>query len=241
MTAHYRTLARRLSPDVIPVFPLDGAVLLPGCDLPLNIFEPRYLNMIEDALRADRLIGMVQNAVSDDRAAPSESAMEPLTPIGGLGRIKQFSETEGGRYLVVLRGLKRFSILGDANITSPYRQARVSYDGFDGDIESHRRPDLPKALTESSAERAKLVAAMKGYARTLGVALDWEALKSVPIDDLVDQGAMISPFRPFDKQSLLEADDGRARRRLLIGLMTLYSQNDEGKTQDDDTPRKDLQ
>ena len=108
MSAHYKSLARRTNPDSVALFPLNGTVLLPGCDLPLNIFEPRYLNMIDDALKGERLIGMVQ----------SESSK--LKSIGGLGRISQFSETDDGRYLVVLKGLKRFRIEKELDVSTPY-------------------------------------------------------------------------------------------------------------------------
>jgi len=112
MSAHYKSLARRTNPDKLALFPLNGTVLLPGCDLPLNIFEPRYLNMIDDALRTERLIGMIQARGNE------------LVKIGGLGRISQFSETEDGRYLVVLKGLKRFELTEELTVrvrrTRPY-------------------------------------------------------------------------------------------------------------------------
>lgn len=241
MSAHLRTLARRLSPETIPVFPLGGTILLPGCELPLNIFEPRYLNMIEDSLKADRLIGMVQNAVDPSKHAPHSDGAKPLAPVGALGRIKQFSETDDGRYLIVLTGLKRFKILGDAEGTSPYRRAHVSYDAFERDIDAHIAPTLPKALSENAQERSVMTAAMKGFARAIGVEVDWDALQSVPMDSLVDQASMISPFDAFDKQSLLEAPDHEARRRLLVGLMTMYAKTAGGRGEDKTPPSKDLQ
>lgn len=238
MTAHLRTLSRRFCPDIIPVFPLDGAVLFPGCELPLNIFEPRYLNMIEDSLRADRLIGMVQNAVGAEQTSATARGAK-LAPIGTLGRIKQFAEFDDGRYMIVLVGLKRFRIMTEAEARTPYRQAQVSYEDFTSDIEAHSPPSMPKALSEDKSTRAELTAAMKGFARSLGVEVDWDALGTVAINSLVDQSAMISPFRPFDKQSLLEASTPEARRRLLIALMTLYmSEADKGN---DPGARKDLQ
>ena len=219
MSTHLKALAKRTSPDVIPVFPLGGTVLLPGCDLPLNIFEPRYLNMIDDALKSDRLIGMVQPSEGGDA-----ETYAGLNSVGGLGRIVQFAEAEDGRYMVVLRGLKRFRLLAKAEKKTPYAQAKISFEGFESDIEIHDDKDVPEAFSGGKEQRAALTMAMKSYAKTLGVQLDWDSLKEIPLPRLVDQAAMISPFGAEDKQSLLEAKSHEDRRRLLIGLMHLYSE-----------------
>lgn len=212
MSAHYKSIARRTNPDSIALFPLNGTVLLPGCDLPLNIFEPRYLNMIDDALKGERLIGMVQ---ADDGV---------LKEIGGLGRISQFSETEDGRYLVVLKGLKRFRIVEEIKGPSPYRQAKISFDGFEADADTHNAKQTSEALSESGrSDRAALTVAMKSLAKAIKVQVDWDTLKEIPLPLLVNQAAMISPFQAADKQSLLEAGTADDRRRLLIGLMHLYA------------------
>ncbi|NNE57462.1 MAG: peptidase S16 [Hellea sp.] len=212
MSSHYKALARRTKPEVISIFPLSGTVLLPGCDLPLNIFEPRYLNMIDDALKSDRLIGMVQ--VDGDQ----------VKSVGGLGRIIQFSETEDGRYVIVLRGLKRFTIKDEMPLTRPYREARVSYEDFADDPDFHLPEKLPEAMSDIGGEnRAALTRAMKSLASTLGVDVDWDALSEIPLPRLIDQASMISPFKAEDKQSLLEAENTEERRRLLIGLMHLYA------------------
>ena len=212
MGTHLKALASRTNPKTVALFPLSGTVLLPGSDLPLNIFEPRYLNMIDDALKAERLIGMVQE-LEDGR----------LTKIGGLGRIIQFAEMEDGRYMVVLRGLKRFHLGADIQAKTPYMQANVNFVGFEADVNIHEDSQTPEALSVNKSERGALTMAMKSYAKTLGVRLDWANLKQIPLDRLVDQAAMISPFGPEDKQSLLEAKTHEDRRRLLIGLMHLYS------------------
>ena len=217
MSAHYKSLTRRTSPEQLAVFPLNGAVLLPACDLPLNIFEPRYLNMVDDALKGERLIGMVQN--QDGR----------LAKIGGLGRITQFSESEDGRYLIVLKGLKRFSITSEATVKTPYRQAKVSYDGFEADADIHNARQTSEALSGKSGDRTTLTVAMKALAKTLGVQIDWDSLAEIPLPILVNEAAMISPFAAEDKQSLLEAVTTDDRRRLLIGLMHLYASKDMGK------------
>lgn len=212
MSTHYKSLARRTTPSRIPIFPLGGAVLLPVCDLPLNIFEPRYLNMIDDALKSDRLIGMIQT--TDDGIAE----------VGGLGRIIQFSETDDGRYLVVLKGLRRFRVASLPDVETPYRQADVAYDGFEEDPELHAVRQTSEVLSETGrSDRAALTVAMKALAKAVGVEVDWKALSEIPLPVLINQAAMISPFSPPDKQSLLEAETSDERRRLLIGLMHLYA------------------
>ena len=220
MSTHYKALTRRTSPEQLAVFPLNGAVLLPACDLPLNIFEPRYLNMVDDALKGDRLIGMVQK--QNGR----------LAKVGGLGRITQFSESEDGRYLIVLKGLKRFSITSEADVKTPYRQAKVSYDGFEADADIHNARQTSEALSGKSGDRTTLTVAMKALAKTLGVQIDWDSLAEIPLPILVNQAAMISPFAAEDKQSLLEAVTTDDRRRLLIGLMHLYASKDMGHSPD---------
>lgn len=220
MSAHYKSLTRRTNPKQVAIFPLNGAVLLPACDLPLNIFEPRYLNMIDDALKSDRLIGMVQN--QDGR----------LAKIGGLGRITQFSESEDGRYLIVLKGLKRFTITKEANVKTPYRQAEISFNGFESDADIHNARQTSEALSGKSGDRSTLTVAMKALAKTLGVQIDWDSLAEIPLPILVNQAAMISPFAAEDKQSLLEAVSTDDRRRLLIGLMHLYASKDMGHSPD---------
>ncbi len=220
MSTHYKSLTRRTKPDVIALFPLSGALLLPACDLPLNIFEPRYLNMIDDALKGDRLIGMVQTGPGKD-----------IAKIGGLGRITQFSETDDGRYVVVLKGLKRFAITEELDVTTPYRQAKVDFSAYENDAETHIAKQTSEALSETGrSDRAALTVAMKSLANALGVQVDWDSLAEIPLPVLINQAAMISPFAPEDKQSLLEAETSDDRRRLLIGLMHLYaSQADGGK------------
>lgn len=228
MGMHLKALAARTNPKTVAIFPLAGTVLLPGCDLPLNIFEPRYLNMIDDALKADRLIGMVQPRENTAPESDVLAKVEGLYKVGGLGRIIQFAEIDDGRYMVVLRGLKRFHLGARVETPTPYAQAEISFDGFAGDIDIHQGDDTPEALSTHKGERGVLTMAMKAYAKTLGVQLDWDSLKEIPLNRLVDQAAMISPFGPEDKQSLLEAQTHEDRRRLLIGLMHLYSDTPKG-------------
>jgi Lon protease-like protein len=224
VSAHYKSLARRTTPPRIPIFPLGGAVLLPVCDLPLNVFEPRYLNMIDDALKSDRLIGMVQTI--DGKSAD----------VGGVGRIIQFSETDDGRYVIVLKGLRRFRITSLPDVATPYRQADVTYDGFEEDPDLHAARQTSEALSDTGrGDRAALTVAMKALASAVGVDVDWAALAEIPLPVLVNQAATISPFSAPDKQSLLEAQTSDDRRRLLIGLMHLYASGDAGNSQTQST------
>jgi len=217
-----KSIARRLSPHQIAVFPLGGTMVLPGCELPLNIFEPRYLNMVDDALKGDRLIGMIQPQYAVD-GVKVDGPQPALTKIGTLARMRQFSETDDGRYMISLVGLKRFRLTGEAEVTTPYRQALVTYEDYAGDIDLHETQNLPPSMTESTAQRARLTAAMKSFAKSLGVEVDWDGLKSIAMNKLVDQTSMISPFGAQDTQSLLEAPDHDARRKLLVGLMEIYT------------------
>lgn len=197
---------------------------MPVCDLPLNIFEPRYLNMIDDALKGERLIGMVQTMDGD------------IADVGGLGRIIQFSEADDGRYLIVLKGLRRFRITDLPDVATPYRQANVTYDGFDEDPDLHVARQTSEAMSESGrGDRAALTVAMKALAKAVGVDVDWKTLSEIPLPVLVNQAAMISPFSAPDKQSLLETETSDERRRLLIGLMHLYASGNTGDTQPQST------
>lgn len=218
MSTYYKGLTRRTKPETVALFPLNGTVLFPACELPLNIFEPRYLNMVDDALKGERLIGMVQTGEGNP------SGTNGLSEIGGLGRITQFSEMDDGRYLIVLKGLKRFRITSEIETTTPYRQAEISFETFEDDANVHDSKSLPEALLDKGGSaRAALTVAMKSLANALGVQVDWDSLAEIPLPNLVDQASMISPFKPQDKQSLLEAIDSEERRRLLIGLMHLYA------------------
>lgn len=199
-------------------------MLLPVCDLPLNVFEPRYLNMIDDALKSDRLIGMVQTIDGN------------IAEVGGVGRIIQFSEADDGRYVIVLKGLRRFRIKELPDVATPYRQADVTYDGFDEDPDLHAARQTSEALSDTGrGDRAALTVAMKALATAVGVDVDWDALAEIPLPVLVNQAATISPFSAPDKQSLLEAETSNDRRRLLIGLMHLYASGDAGNSQSQST------
>jgi hypothetical protein len=194
-------------PRILPVFPLPGVLLLPRARLPLNIFEPRYLAMVEDALRADRMIGMIQPA------DPGCRAREPaLYETGCAGRITSFSETEDGRYLITLTGVSRFSILHETGGERGYRRVLPRWDLYPGDLEPETCGDV---------DRARMLAGLKTYFRVQGLSVDWQAIESTLDERLVNSLSMICPFSPSEKQALLETPNLAERGKLLIGLIEM--------------------
>lgn len=193
----------------IPVFPLSGALLLPRGTLPLNIFEPRYIQMVDDAMRGDRLIGMIQPRIPEHL-----SAMPPLYDIGCVGRITSYSETEDARFLITLTGLCRFKIARELVADTPYRQIEAQYEPFKDDLSP---PEIP--LEED--ERARLLGALKGYLTQQHMRADWESIKNAPAEHLVNALAMICPFETSEKQALLEAPTLIARVETLIALISM--------------------
>ena len=210
-------------PRTIPVFPLTGVLLLPGTRLPLNIFEPRYLDMVTDARRSHGLIGMVQ---------PSGQGRDPMTPpiygVGGVGRIGDYRETDDGRFLISLAGISRFRIAEELAVTTAYRQVVADWAPYAGDL----RPDDG----EAGIDRERLLLGLRAYLETLGSKADWEAIAKAPTPALVDQLAMICPFQPNEKQALLEAGDVRERGRVLTALIEMAVLQSAGGTEDGATP-----
>ena len=200
----YRT-AQEL-PDRIAVFPLSGALLLPRGQMPLNIFEPRYLAMIDDAMRSHRIIGMIQ-PVQDARA---KADVPPLLPVGCAGRITQLGETGDGRYILTLTGVARFRVLEEMTAITPYRQCHVSFEEF-GD-------DLVESKGEAEVNREGVLRALKDYAGANKLKVDWESINDAPNEALVNALSMMSPFGPMEKQALLEAGDLRLRADVLIAI-----------------------
>jgi Lon protease-like protein len=193
-------------PRVIPVFPLAGALLLPRGRLPLNIFEPRYLAMVEDAMRHHRLIGMVQPSCSGAKCPP-------LYPVGCLGRLTSWSETGDGRFLITLTGLIRFRIDGELETTTPYRQVKAGYAPFEA--------DLAEAADENCVDRARLGASLKSYLKQRQLEADWSSIERAPGEVLVNSLAMICPFDVAEKQALLEAPCLATRAQLLTTLIEM--------------------
>jgi uncharacterized protein len=195
-------------PSVIPVFPLTGAILLPGADLPLNIFEPRYLAMTRDAVAGTGFIGMIQP--SD----PSSLAAEPeIYKTGCLGRLTAHRDTPDGRILITLAGVCRFDVERElTERTTPYRQAVVRYDRFITDL---------AAEAGTPVDRVELIGALKRFLEIQGVNADWSGIEDMTCGSLVNALAMSVPFAPGEKQALLEAPTMDDRARILIALLDM--------------------
>ena len=193
--------------DVIPVFPLPGALLLPRGQMPLNIFEPRYLAMIDDALRSGlRLIGMIQ----PDTAHPGSEERPNLYKVGCVGRITQFAESGDGRYLIQLTGVARFHLGEELQVPSPYRQCRVSYAPFAGDFSPREGED--------EVDRKALLHALADFLKANNLKADWDGIENAPNEALVNALAMMSPYGTAEKQALLEAPDLKTRAEILIAV-----------------------
>ena len=193
--------------DVIPVFPLPGALLLPRGQMPLNIFEPRYLAMIDDAFRSGlRLIGMIQ----PDPAHPGPESKPNLYKVGCVGRITQIAETGDGRYLLQLTGIVRFRIEAELEVTTPYRQCRVSYAPFSDDFTARKG--------EEEVDRKGLLRALSDFLKANELKADWEGIENAPNEALVNALAMMSPYGSAEKQALLEAPDLKTRAQILIAV-----------------------
>lgn len=193
-------------PGTLPLFPLPGALLLPRARLPLHLFEPRYLAMLEDALKTPhRLIGMIQPNELPGRAGPG------LYSIGCAGRISQFSETEDGRYMVTLTGISRFRLVEEVTGSTPYRSARVSWTGFER--------DLGPEETDMEFDRERFLKALAKYFEAQELRTDWETLKEADDELLISSLSMLLGFEPEDKQALLEAPSLRTRRETLMTLI----------------------
>ena len=202
-------------PAVIPVFPLDGALLLPRGFLPLNIFEPRYLNMIDDALAGERVIGMIQTTGEGSRARPN------LARVGCAGRLTAFSETGDGRYMITLTGLCRFQVGRELLVQTPYRQIEALFAPFEADLSEADDSDQ-----EDGFDRVRFLASLKAYLDHRGMEVDWSGVSEAPGDALVNSLAMALPFEPPEKQALLEAPDTPTRRAALLALMEIDAAED---------------
>lgn len=193
-------------PQVIPVFPLSGALLLPFGKLPLNIFEPRYLAMVQDALAGDRIIGMIQPADGEE-----DGNHPTLYAIGCAGRMTSFTETDDNRFLITLTGLCRFKINRELPLHDGYRRAEVEWAGFADDMRH----------ADASVPRERLVPTLKEYCQSRNIAADWKAIEEAPGHQLVTTLSMLCPFAPNEKQALLESPSMEARAELMISLMAM--------------------
>lgn len=204
-------------PEVIPVFPLTGALLLPRSRLPLHLFEPRYLAMLEDAFKTpQRLIGMIQ-----PNEVPGRDGGTGLMTIGCAGRVTQFSETEDGRYMITLSGISRFRILEEIEGFPPYRRARVSWDGFERDRGGTDHDPM--------FDRSAFMALLERFFSAKGLNTDWETLKDAEDELLVNSLSMLLEFEPEDKQALLEAPSLSTRRETLVTLIEYALHGGDGE------------
>ena len=190
-------------PETVPVFPLEGVLLLPRGQLPLNIFEPRYLQMFEDALGKGRLLGLVQPY--DD-----EGGTDNLQRVGCLGRISSFSETDDGRMVVSLTGVARFAVAEELNVLTPYRQIRADYRPFES--------DLIADVGSIDVNREGVLDVLKRYLEANGMSADWPAIESSNNEALVNSLCIISPYGAQEKQAMLEAATLAERAEILIAL-----------------------
>lgn len=203
-------------PPVIPVFPLSAALLLPGGRMPLNIFEPRYVQMIDEVLGRDRLIGMVQPALDGSARADGEPN---LCEVGCAGRLTSFAETSDGRYLISLNGVCRFRIAEEIEVRSPFRQCRIA----------PFAADLSDDQGGGDVDRTALLRAFRQYLEANDLEADWESVSRADNATLVNALSMMAPYGPAEKQALLEAPDLRTRAETLIAIteMALAQDRDD--------------
>jgi uncharacterized protein len=194
-------------PQSVPIFPLSGALLLPFAHRPLNVFEPRYIEMVDAALRTDRLIGMIQPV---DTSEESPRGRAPLQTIGCVGRLTHFEETGEGRYFIILEGVCRFELRSELTVISPYRQAAISAERFALDFE--------RGFGAEAVDRPRFVKMMRDYAEFADIEMNWDEIAKTPIADLVNFCCMVSPYGAADKQALLEANSLEARAETLIAM-----------------------
>ncbi len=218
MNAHYRGPIDL--PGVIPVFPLPGALLLPRGQMPLNIFEPRYIAMIDDALHdGHRLIGMIQ----PDVAHGAEIEKPALYKVGCAGRITQLAESGDGRYLIELTGVARYRVEEELKVATLYRQCRVTYAPFAEDFVARKGEHL--------VNREALLAVLRDFLKANNLNADWDGIEKAPSEALVNALSMMSPYGPAEKQALLEAPDLKARAEILVAIteIELAKKNTEGE------------
>lgn len=192
-------------PQKLPVFPLPGALLLPRADLPLNIFEPRYLEMISDALSGERMIGIIQPRDDSDAAERPD-----LMKVGCAGRITSYAETPDGRMLVTLTGVSRFSIKSELAVDTPYRQVVANFKPF--------AIDLVMDLGAAEVNRPALLTAFKDYLTANNMSADWSEINAASTEVLVNTLSLLAPYPASEKQALLEAPDLKTRADVLVAL-----------------------
>jgi Lon protease-like protein len=196
-------------PRTIGIFPLTGVLLLPRAQLPLNVFEPRYLALVEAALAGNRLIGMIQPTEHEEK-----SLRPPLSAIGCAGRVTGFRETDDNRYLITLTGICRFRVVEELTADTPFRQVTADYAPFAGDLAEGGDGEFP---------RERLLAALNDYLSRRDLKADWRSVMNAPAETLVNALAMLCPFEPAEKQALLEAPSWPERVNTLLALLEMAS------------------
>lgn len=211
-------------PPEIPVFPLRGAILLPRATLPLNIFEPRYLAMVEAAMSGNRVIGVLQpDGGAQEEESPSGKSCE-LRSVGCLGRITTYQELDDGRYVITLTGVARFKVISEVSSETPFRVMRVTYDTFAKDFQA--------GFGENEVDRDKLLRVLRSYLDANQLKADWNAILRASSEVLINALSVMSPYGPEEKQALLEAPDLKSRADVLVALaeMELASGGSGGGT-----------
>jgi Lon protease-like protein len=222
VTDRYRIVADM--PKALPLFPLRGAILLPRASLTLDVFEPRYLALVDHALAGDRLIGVVQPAPEAGSVESPAGKTFPLRQVGCAGRISAFTENEDGRVVISLAGISRFNVFEAIDGEAPFRIARVTFSPY--------ARDFVAGYGEDDVDRAQLVATLKTYLTANNLHADWDRINAASTERLVNTLSILSPYGPEEKQCLLEAPDLRARAEALVALaeMELAARDDGSGT-----------
>jgi Lon protease-like protein len=209
-------------PPRIPVFPLTGAILLPRATLPLNIFEPRYLAMLDDVVGGARILGMIQPERTDGAEESPEGKTSPLKRVGCAGRVTAYQELDDGRLLITLTGIARFAVLRPVDTAKPYRVCEVSFDTYE--------TDFAVDATAGDVDRQGLLKVVKSYLDTHRLRADWKAIAEAPTEFLINALSVVSPFGPEEKQALLEAANLKARAEVLVALAEMEMAAGDGGT-----------
>tara|TARA_Y100000768_G_scaffold153140_1_gene114444 strand:- start:1039 stop:1677 length:639 start_codon:yes stop_codon:yes gene_type:complete len=197
-------------PKIIPVFPLSNFIIFPNTTVPLNIFEPRYLDMVNDSMKSNKFIGMIQPKNSKD-----ENGIPKLHDVGCLGKIMSFRETEDGRYLIELKGKIRFHIINEISSNKKYRSVEVDYKGFSNDLS-----DEKEKINFSDLEL--IFKDLKSLFEKRGFIINWKALEKQSLDETINALAMASPFSLEEKQILLEAKSLDIRKNKIAEILKTY-------------------
>ena len=197
-------------PDTIPIFPLSNFIFFPNTSAPLNIFEPRYVQMIDQSIRSNRMIGMIQ-----PKGLTKLKKIE-LFKVGCLGKISSFNETDDGRYVIVLNGITRFNIVDEVDNEKPFREFKINYKGFENDLKN-------KEVNINFLDLDLIFNDLKNIFEKQGYIINWSELKKQSLDQTLNTLSMASPFSKEEKQMLLEAKDLEFRKKKLEEIVKLYS------------------